>query len=128
MAATAVQEALARVGRRPARVVAHADGEHGVLGGGHRHPRARGHLQDDQPEPGGHRVREPRERWILAVPSQQLGVLLVARGLQLGLQPKGDEPRGIGGVGGRDGRVRRYGNGLRLTPLDVLGHGWDSLI
>ncbi len=71
------------------------------------HPRARGDLQDDQAEAGGDGVGEPRERRVLAVAAQQLGVLLVAGGLQLGLQAEGDEPGGVGGVGRGDGRAGR---------------------
>ncbi|GAA3100186.1 hypothetical protein GCM10010449_24260 [Streptomyces rectiviolaceus] len=128
----AVQEAVGGVGGGPAGVVTHADGEHGVLGGRHGHPRARGHLKDDEAEPGGDGVGEPRERRVLAVPAQQLRVLLVAGGLELGLESEGDESRGVGGVGrgdggGRGGRRRC----LRLAPRGVLcgvvGHGLCSL-
>lgn len=58
----AVQEPVPAVGGRTTRVVPHADGEHGVLGGGHGHARARGHFEDDQTESGGDCVGEPRER------------------------------------------------------------------
>ena len=85
----AVQEAVGGVGGGAAGVVAHADGEDGVLGGGHGHPGARGHLQDDQAEAGGDGVGEPGEGRVLAVAAQQLGVLGVAGGQQLGLQPEG---------------------------------------
>ena len=57
----AVQEAVGGVGGGAAGVVAHADGEDGVLGGGDGHAGARGHLQDDQAEAGGDGVGEPGE-------------------------------------------------------------------
>ncbi len=121
-----VQEAVAAVGGGAAGVVAHADGEHGVLGGGDGHAGARGHLQHDQSEAGGDGVGEPRERRVLAVAAQQVGVLLVAGGLELGLEAEGDEPGRVGGVGGRDGGARGRRRGLRLTPVGVLGHGRGS--
>ncbi|CAM5463448.1 hypothetical protein STENM223S_05940 [Streptomyces tendae] len=129
-----MQEAVAGVGGGATRVVAHADGEHRVLGGGHGHPRARGRLQDNKAEAGRHRVGEPREGRVLAVAAQQVGVLLVAGGQQLGLETEGDEPRRVGGVGGRDGGGGRRGTRLRFAPVDVLGHGrysslcWGSVL
>lgn len=63
----AVQEAVGGVGRSAAGVVAHPDGEHGVLGGRHGHPGAGGDFEDDEAEAGGHRVGDPREGGFLAV-------------------------------------------------------------
>ncbi len=127
-----MQEPVAGVDGGAAGVVAHADGEDGVLGGRHGHAGAGGHLEHDEPEPGGDGVGEPREGRVLAVAPQQLGVLGVAGGLQLGLQPERDEARGVGGVGGghRGGAAaaaaRRCG-GLRVglrrrVGVVVLSH------
>lgn len=129
-----MQEAVGGVGGGAAGVVAHPDGEDGVLTGGHGHAGARGHLQDDEAETGGDGVGEPAEGGVLAVAAEQLRVLGVPGGEQLGLQPEGDEPGRVGGVGGghRRGGLDRRGRGRLhgLAPRGVLGvvvaHGWVS--
>lgn len=128
-----MQEAVRGVGGGAAGVVAHPDGEDGVLAGGHGHAGARRDLQDDQAEAGGDGVGEAAEGGVLAVAAEQLGVLGVTGGEQLGLQPEGDEPGRVGGVGGghRGVRGRDGGGGSRgLAPRGVLGvvvaHGWVS--
>lgn len=132
-----MQEAVGGVGGGAAGVVAHPDGEDGVLTGGHGHAGARGHLQDHEAEAGGDGVGEPAEGGVLAVAAQQLRVLGVPGGEQLGLQPEGDEPGRVGGVGGgHRGRAGGHG-GVRgsrrrvgLAPRGVLGvvvaHGYVS--
>ncbi|GDY40556.1 hypothetical protein SANT12839_014380 [Streptomyces antimycoticus] len=121
----AVQKAVGGVGGGPARVVAHADGEDGVLGGGDGHSGAGRDLQHDEPEPGGDGVGEAREGRFIAVAAQQLGVFDVARGQQLGLESEGHQPCGVGRVGGRDPGRRRGGCRVRRCAVVdvVLGHG-----
>ena len=120
----AVQEAVGGVGGGAARVVAHPDGEDRVLGRGHGHPGARRDLQHDQAEPGGDRVGEPGERRVLAVPADQLGVLGVPGGQQLGLEAEGDQPGGVGDVGGGDRRRGRRARRSVCRPVTYvcLGH------
>ncbi len=136
-----MQEAVGGVRGGAAGVVAHADGEDGVLGGGDGHSRAGRHFEDDQAESGGDGVGEPREGGFVAVAAQQFGVVRVAGGQQLGLEAVGDEAGGVGGVGGSDRRlhaVRRFrgpGRGAARLRFDggrvplcgglgvVLAHG-----
>ena len=125
----AVQEAVRGVGGGAAGVVAHPDGEDGVLGGGHGHPRPRGHLQDDQPEPGGDGVGEPGERRVLAVAPQQLARTPASRaGSSLGCSPKETSraaSAASAGVTAPRSPARRPSSGS--TPLGVLGHGTSVL-
>lgn len=135
----AVQETVGGVGRRAAGVVAHPDGEHGVLGRRHGHPGAGGDFEDDEAEAGGDRVGEPREGRLLAVAAQQVGVFGVTRGQQFGLEPEGDEAGGVCRVGGGDSAARLVGKGragclgaARLAPRGgvlclVVAHGRCSL-
>lgn len=102
-----MQEAVGGVGRGAAGVVAHADGEDGVLARGDGHAGAGGHLQHDQAESGRHGVGEPGEGGRLPVAAEQFGVFGVAGGQQLGLEAEGDEPGGVGRVGRGDGRGGR---------------------
>lgn len=125
-----MQEAVRRVGGGAAGVVAHADGEDGVLGGRHGHAGAGRDLQDDEPEARGDGVREPGERGVLAVAAEQFRVLRVAGGEQFGLEPEGDEAGGVGGVTGGDpplapvpGHLADTVAGLGLTLGVVVGHG-----
>ncbi len=111
-----MQEPVAGVGGGAAGVVAHADGEDGVLAGGDGHAGARGDLQDDEAEAGGYGVGETAEGGVLAVAAQQMCIRD---------RPERDEPGRVGGVGGGDpGALRGRAGGRRdigLAPRGVLG-------
>ncbi len=119
----AVQEAVGGVRGGAAGVVAHAYGEDGVLVGGDGHAGARRDLQDHQAEPGGDGVGQAREGGLVTVAAEQFAVLGVAGGQQLGLEPEGDEARGVRGVGGRHGRRARRRGGAGRGPPRVLRRG-----